>query len=191
VRWTFFPLHQEDGLLLSSNILIAGAPKIWIVFNPIQLEAVQNSFSHLLDPCAIQHKQLFIHPRKLVQHNIGFTVVVQKPLDLVITSPRSAHMGWNDDCNLASAVNFFDALWMDDDAILAKTPCPHEISKNKTQMDIEGDITGDETQVDVQDSGMSRLYTALKRVSTLGTYFRYRKHIKYNLGHFEQGSQSS
>jgi hypothetical protein len=117
VRLTFFPLHQEDGALLSANILLTGGAKIWIILNAQQLETFKKAFENLCSPCVLKHKKLFVHPRELIRRGVGFSILIQKPMDLVITHHDSVHMGWNDDANFASAVNFIDSDWLDASAL--------------------------------------------------------------------------
>jgi hypothetical protein len=123
---TYFPLHIEDGMMASANILVAGSPKMWITVPFPYLSALLQMLSrmyprsrtypppHVLSPpawaqsCLLVHRQMFVHPQFLTRHGIPFTVARQAPGDLIIADARGAHQGWNTGRNLASAVNFLD-----------------------------------------------------------------------------------
>lgn len=121
---TFFPLHMEDSMIGSANVLVAGSPKVWITipFPHVDklLQILSRTYpnhalvfpSHAIPawarPCILVHREIFVHPLFLTYHGIPFTVARQAPGDLIIADARGAHQGWNVGQNLASSLNFLD-----------------------------------------------------------------------------------
>jgi hypothetical protein len=62
-----------------------------------------------MQSCFLHHRSVFIHPSYLLKNGIPFTVISQKPGQLVLPDFRGAHEGWNTGPNLAISANFLDA----------------------------------------------------------------------------------
>jgi hypothetical protein len=120
---TFFPIHVEDAMIASANVLVAGSPKIWITIPFPHLDRLLQVLSRKAylvvilvlirvsawaRSCILVHRVMFVHPDFLTRHEIPFTIARQAPGDLILADARGAHQGWNMGQNLASAVNFLD-----------------------------------------------------------------------------------
>ena len=98
-------MHLEDWNLYSLNYLHAGAWKAWIVVKPYdraRLEERAKSYyaviyheyetKHLCSQF-LRHLSLWIPPRTLDSWGVGYTRIIQKPGDLVVTAPGAYHQG--------------------------------------------------------------------------------------------------
>ena len=110
-----FPMHQEDGDLLSLNIHLGGAGKIWWAVP----KSMQREFQDFLKEFPmtkechnyLRHKCHIINPAELIRRNILVYEVIQQEGDIVVTN--GYHMGGNFGCNINIAINFTicDELW--------------------------------------------------------------------------------
>lgn len=114
-----FPLHTEDEDLLSVNIHLFGAQKIWHIVPPNEydkiIEQMTTAIQHEYPACSnpLRHKTIFVNTDWFKIRNIPFEIVHQNPGDMVIISARSFHQGFNAGNNIAEAVNFADTDWLE------------------------------------------------------------------------------
>lgn len=77
--FTVFPIHIEDVDLPSSNVLLCGREKIWIVVSPRNFRQLERAISRRLQtttPCGfrMRHKVLIVTPSFLNEESIRFYV---------------------------------------------------------------------------------------------------------------------
>jgi hypothetical protein len=115
---TFF-LHAEDQNLGSCNYLLSGAPKVWNgvpgEYYEKVVELVRETYSDVKlardCPQAVMHKRFLLRPDVLRAAGIPSCRLVQRPGDLVVTSPGAFHWGYNTGFNIAEATNFATSEW--------------------------------------------------------------------------------
>ena len=115
-KFTGFPMHTEECDLCSINYLKAGAVKVWFVvakrdwYRVVSLlqKACQDAGHGEYVSCKafLRHKTLFATPQYLLQRGIQVYRIVQEPGMYVLLPEGVIHWGYNDDDNLAEAVNF-------------------------------------------------------------------------------------
>jgi hypothetical protein len=105
--------------LFSCNYLLAGKPKVWYAVPPQYYSRVI-AYVHgayrehaLVKKCpqAVMHKRFLITPSALAAAGIPTSRIVQRPGDMVITSPGAFHFGYNTGWNIAEASNFASEAW--------------------------------------------------------------------------------
>lgn len=112
-----FSMHIEDAGLQSANILYAGEPKLWVIIAPHHrqlLEEKLKSNFRATSSCAqfVRHLAPIISPQKLAEWEIDFSIVIQRPGELIITFPFAYHFGFNLGPNRAEAINLaLDPNW--------------------------------------------------------------------------------
>lgn len=112
-------LHVEDALLCSANIVLAGAPKVWLVVPPDNLAALESRMRQLGDslrpiqPCSqfVRHLNALLSPRLLEEWGIEFDIVTCRAGEMVVTLPGAYHQVLNSGPNYAQAVNFALPDW--------------------------------------------------------------------------------
>ena len=106
------PLHVEDAGLGSVNILLAGAPKVWILVPPTAQHRFEEMLQRLYPQCklscsqSVRHISAVLSPSILEQHKIPFAIVQQMVGDMIVTLPNSYHQVLNQGPNAAVAINF-------------------------------------------------------------------------------------
>jgi hypothetical protein len=104
--------------LLSINYLHAGAPKYWYAIAPEHSKRfeslAQSHFVHAARDCPefLRHKQNMLSPAILKKAGVPFEVQIQRPGDVIITSPGAYHFGVNLGFNVAEATNFGIPEWI-------------------------------------------------------------------------------
>jgi len=116
---TTFALHSEDQNLFSCNYLLAGCPKVWYGVPPSYYSQVISLISTIFAekkivqqcPQAVMHKRFLLNPEVLHAAGIPTSRVIQRPGDMIITSPGAFHFGYNTGWNIAEASNFASDSW--------------------------------------------------------------------------------
>lgn len=116
---TIFGMHIEDVGLPSANILLAGAPKLWIVIPESATLAVLNAlnegnqWSDRFGEHWFSSKAAFVSLEWLEEHGIPYTCILQQVGDVVVTMPGAIHFGYNLGPNIAEAANFMCHEWLE------------------------------------------------------------------------------
>ena len=108
-------MHVEDAGLGSVNLLVAGAPKIWLLLPP----ASKVDFEHLmqrlfpkakLSSCSqhVRHIGFLILTETLREHKIPYSLAYQEVGDMVVTLADAYHQVINTGPNAAVAINIPD-----------------------------------------------------------------------------------
>lgn len=139
-----FALHSEDWDLHSINVHLAGAPKYWVVIWPDdyeKLEALSGPPPSDGKYCSqyVRHRYLWIPLETLDNASIRYTIVIQRPSQVVVTLPKAYHYGFNEGPNFNEAVNWapydYDAAQKD------YTPCSRQcegrVKERKYIVDLE------------------------------------------------------
>ncbi|KAI9657894.1 MAG: hypothetical protein M1829_006856 [Trizodia sp. TS-e1964] len=117
-KGSLFALHVEDYNLYSLNLLHHGCPKHWLMISrseqkalfrllaPLREQLFGEAYAEDICDQWIRHLSVFVPEAELSRAGIRFYRVVQRPGDLVITGPGTYHQGWNEEANLAEAINF-------------------------------------------------------------------------------------
>ncbi|KAE9373855.1 hypothetical protein N431DRAFT_320410, partial [Stipitochalara longipes BDJ] len=97
--------------LSAVNHLLYGAPKVWIVMSPASKLQVESLVSGLLEAgeaCGqfVAHQSVFLLTDKLRASGIKYSIILQKPGDVVYTFPGAYYQGFNMGKNLAEAINY-------------------------------------------------------------------------------------
>uniref|UniRef100_A0A914YG36 JmjC domain-containing protein n=1 Tax=Panagrolaimus superbus TaxID=310955 RepID=A0A914YG36_9BILA len=110
-RGTYSSLHVEDADYPSANILFPGsAGKAWIGIHPEDQneldDYIRNQFR---STCASPtlHKDLVVDIDLLERLNLRWYYFIQRPGDIIVTTPSAPHQVINLGYNLAEAMNFY------------------------------------------------------------------------------------
>jgi len=114
---TKFALHVEDFYLKSANLLHAGAGKLWVIINPQCTHKLEGRLAELLNiqsRCSqfLRHPMLLVSPSFLRSWRIQFSVIIQRPGDLILLDSNAYHYGVNLGPNIAEAINYSDPDWI-------------------------------------------------------------------------------
>ncbi|KAH7061863.1 JmjC domain, hydroxylase-domain-containing protein, partial [Paraphoma chrysanthemicola] len=105
-------IHFEDCEWLSANIMIAGAPKLWLCIEPSsnpRFEAcMEQRYTGLLGSCSqrIRHLNAIVPPRLLDDWGVKYHITACNPGTLIFTLPKTYHEVLNMGPNFAEAINF-------------------------------------------------------------------------------------
>jgi len=116
---SFFALHKEDSDLGSTNYLWHGADKIWYGCGASQSKRVESLMNSLFPDEArkcsewIRHKNHMVSASVMEKAGIKLTRVRQHANEFVITAPGAYHFGFNCGFNVAEAVNYATAHWLE------------------------------------------------------------------------------
>jgi hypothetical protein len=106
-------MHVEDALTGSANLVVAGAPKDWLIVARGSVEKFEGLTRRLFRKEAgtcnqfVRHISVIYSPQLLKDNNIEFDVVRQHPQQLLITLPGpSYHQVINTGANCAVAINY-------------------------------------------------------------------------------------
>ncbi|EOD47505.1 putative transcription factor jumonji aspartyl beta-hydroxylase protein [Neofusicoccum parvum UCRNP2] len=107
-------MHVEDAMLGSANIVLAGAPKVWLIVPPDNLDALEAKMEKLGDslrpiqPCSqfVRHLDALLSPRLLEKWGIEYDIVTCRAGEMVVTLPGAYHQVLNAGPNYAQAINF-------------------------------------------------------------------------------------
>lgn len=114
------PMHVEDGLLGSANVVLAGYPKLWLLVSPQHRTAFEqrvaadaglrdSAATHPECSQAVRHCSLLLSPTLLERWGIPFSIVCCRAGELIATLPGTYHQVVNVGPNYAEAVNFADS----------------------------------------------------------------------------------
>ncbi|KAL1629203.1 hypothetical protein SLS56_005538 [Neofusicoccum ribis] len=112
-------MHVEDAMLGSANIVLAGAPKVWLIVPPDNLDALEAKMEKLGDslrpiqPCSqfVRHLDALLSPRLLEKWGIEYDIVTCRASEMVVTLPGAYHQVLNAGPNYAQAINFAMPDW--------------------------------------------------------------------------------
>ncbi|GME50495.1 putative transcription factor jumonji aspartyl beta-hydroxylase protein [Neofusicoccum parvum] len=112
-------MHVEDAMLGSANIVLAGAPKVWLIVPPDNLDALEAKMEKLGDslrpiqPCSqfVRHLDALLSPRLLEKWGIEYDIVTCRAGEMVVTLPGAYHQVLNAGPNYAQAINFAMPDW--------------------------------------------------------------------------------
>ena len=90
--------------------MLSGKPKCWIIVKPADADRFEMMMSIIISyevKCKdeLRHKVALVTTDVSDEYDIGYTLVVQEPGQVIITMPRSYHMIWNSSFNLNIAKN--------------------------------------------------------------------------------------
>lgn len=116
---TVFAYHLEDSNLLSVNIHMGGAPKVWYAVHhedvPNFMNFVAVNYAEEWGNCRsgyLMHKRCFPAPHALRDAGIRVTPVLQTPGDIIVTFPHGIHGGFNTGLNRNAARNVATPWWL-------------------------------------------------------------------------------
>lgn len=113
-------MHVEDALLCSVNVVLAGAPKVWLMIPPRCQEIFETQIrNHLSDSfrpaqgCSqsVRHMDALLSPILLDRWGIPYHIIVCKAGQMVVTLPGTYHQVVNAGPNYAQAINFAMPNW--------------------------------------------------------------------------------
>lgn len=103
-------LHREDLKWPSANIMLAGEPKIWLAIKPDSMEKFIEKVDqeYGLQECSqgISHLETIYSPDVLDSWNIGYTITLCGPGQMIFTAAGTLHQVSDMGQNLAEATNF-------------------------------------------------------------------------------------
>lgn len=126
------PLHVEDGFLGSINIVLAGAPKVWLMVEPCyRNELERKARNHLAkdssakkaeknqdqdrgqQECSqfVRHLSTLLSPELLDSWEIPYRIISCEAGEMIVTFSETYHQVVNDGPNLAMAINFAEPGW--------------------------------------------------------------------------------
>ncbi|KAF2786627.1 transcription factor jumonji, partial [Melanomma pulvis-pyrius CBS 109.77] len=105
-------MHVEDAGLGSVNLLVAGAPKVWLFIPPSRKSDFEQLMQRLfpeteLSSCSqhVRHIGIVILAKTLRENQISFSLVHQHIGDMVVTLNDAYHQVLNEGPNAAVAIN--------------------------------------------------------------------------------------
>ncbi|KAA8611965.1 JmjC domain-containing histone demethylation protein 3D [Pyrenophora tritici-repentis] len=107
-------MHYEDCAWFSVNLMLCGAPKIWLSIEPTSNEKFEAGLGALfpgqLTTCSqrIRHLSVLVAPSVLKSLGVKYHIKACYPGELIFTTPAAYHQIINMGANLAEAVNFMD-----------------------------------------------------------------------------------
>lgn len=114
------PIHFEDDDLMSTNLLMFGI-KCWIVINAKECAKLKLVFKTFIDKLNVRctnyyrHKTMILHPGFLKQHDIKYSVVVQRPGQIFVSNVTTMHQTNCVTKTFAGACNFATKSWINID----------------------------------------------------------------------------
>ncbi|KAF9641777.1 putative transcription factor jumonji aspartyl beta-hydroxylase protein [Lasiodiplodia theobromae] len=115
-------MHVEDAWLCSINVVLAGAPKVWLMVPPRFQKALEAQVQNHLAAdrprsarrCSqsVRHMDALLSPLLLDSWGIPYDIVVCKAGQMVVTLPGTYHQVINAGPNYAQAINFAMPGWM-------------------------------------------------------------------------------
>ncbi|KAL0256820.1 hypothetical protein SLS55_007629 [Diplodia seriata] len=127
------PLHVEDGFLGSVNIVLAGAPKVWLMIEPCYRRELEHKAKCYLvkdkrkreeeehegqgqdqsKECSqfVRHLSTLLSPKLLDAWDIPYRIVSCAAGEMVVTFSETYHQVVNAGPNLAVAINFAESEW--------------------------------------------------------------------------------
>ncbi|KAF1970864.1 JmjC-domain-containing protein [Bimuria novae-zelandiae CBS 107.79] len=109
--WTPATLHVEDGNLGSVNLLLAGAPKLWLFIPECEKTNIERCMEELYGPgrvpCSqkIRHYNAIISPTLLEEWDITYYLDCCLPGEMIVTRQNTYHEVLNMGPNIAESVN--------------------------------------------------------------------------------------
>ena len=108
---TVATMHIEDAGLWSVNLVVCGAPKLWLVIPPAQKKKLEAALCREYESpptCSqkIRHFNVLISPAKLRDWGITYHVKACHAGELIFTTPDNYHQVINPGSCLAQSVNF-------------------------------------------------------------------------------------
>jgi JmjC domain, hydroxylase len=83
---TYFPLHMEDAMIASANVLVAGSPKVWITIPFPHVEKLLQVLSRTY--ILLTHDKRFSH-----RHSLGSILCLDPPY--YVCPSNISHASWN------------------------------------------------------------------------------------------------
>ncbi|KAF2650683.1 transcription factor jumonji, partial [Lophiostoma macrostomum CBS 122681] len=104
-------LHIEDGALGSVNLLLAGAPKLWLLVPEHEKEKLEGRMKELYGTapfaCSqkIRHYDALVSPSLLEQWGVTYYLDCSLPGEMMVTRRNTYHQVLNMGPNVAESVN--------------------------------------------------------------------------------------
>jgi hypothetical protein len=104
-------LHIEDGSLGSVNLLLAGAPKVWLFIPEREKSNFERCIGELYGPrrfsCSqeIRHHNAIVSPALLEKWRITYYLDYCLPGEMIVTRPNTYHQVLNMGPNVAESIN--------------------------------------------------------------------------------------
>ncbi|KAH7053475.1 JmjC domain, hydroxylase-domain-containing protein [Macrophomina phaseolina] len=107
-------MHVEDGYLGSMNLVLAGAPKVWLLVQPrfrekleakVKEELMEDTGSYVCSQF-VRHLDKLLSPELLDSWEIPYHTVPCKAGEMIVTLSETYHQVINAGTNYAVAVNF-------------------------------------------------------------------------------------
>ncbi|KAI9651608.1 MAG: hypothetical protein M1829_002589 [Trizodia sp. TS-e1964] len=108
-KGSLFGLHIEDYHLYSLNLMHVGQTENDALFRlllPLRAKLFGPAAGAPMCDQWVRHLSTFVPLSELRKAGVKFTMVEQRPGDLIITGPGTYHQGWNTGANMAEAINF-------------------------------------------------------------------------------------
>lgn len=105
-------LHVEDGFLGSINVVLAGAPKVWLMVEPEYREELESKAKERLGgkdySCSqfVRHLDSLLSPELLDQWEIPYRIVPCGAGEMIATFAETYHQVVNVGPNISMAINF-------------------------------------------------------------------------------------
>lgn len=133
MRDTWFCAHIEDCNLGSLNQHLYGAPKVWYVIRPEDAAKFERLFHNLLSDkfeyqcwTPLKHKCFMITPWVLDSYEISYSLYVQHPGEIMLTTYGAYHFGFNTGFNVCEATNIASPKYVGifEYAKICESSCP-------------------------------------------------------------------
>lgn len=116
---SYFGYHVEDEFMYSININLDGEPKHWNVVRTVDAERLKRALRSFLplifrdEPAVLHRLALLYSPLALQAAGVPVRRIIQQPGEVVVTTPRGYHAGFNAGYNHAMACNFAVPSWIE------------------------------------------------------------------------------
>jgi JmjC domain, hydroxylase len=159
-----FTMHTEDYWLISVNFLYPGkSGKVWVVVAPehvgyLEQKLKATNASYYTANCSqfLRHFSTYIPLTVLEEWNIKYSLVYQKPNEVIVTFRQAYHQGFSTGYTFAEAANYADENWnFDGYRCCEPTNCPsgfippemmRTLSDGEEQQEISEDVEEEEEE---------------------------------------------
>ncbi|KAF2818164.1 JmjC domain-containing histone demethylation protein 3D, partial [Ophiobolus disseminans] len=115
VGQTATAMHYEDCQWFSVNLMLCGAPKLWLSVEPASNKTLEAGlkllFPGVMASCSqrVRHLSFLLAPSVLQKLGVRYHIKACYPGELVFTTPAAYHQIINLGPNMAEAINFMDS----------------------------------------------------------------------------------
>ncbi|KIX92576.1 uncharacterized protein Z520_11752 [Fonsecaea multimorphosa CBS 102226] len=148
-----FAIHSDDGNLISVNMHLSGAERLWYVVAPKDGHIIEKEAKKWTCAQRVRHASRWIPRAKLQRMGARFVNFIQRPGEGVVTWDGAYHQGGTDGSGTAEAVNYGYNDWNMDGYHACETTCPgFPVTKAHLEFRAPGEPQIEEDMDDTNDT---------------------------------------